>query len=35
MIKNAINEKQLLLKCIKELFYYVKDEGINIFSQAQ
>jgi hypothetical protein len=23
------------LKCIKELFYYVKNEEINIFSQAQ
>jgi hypothetical protein len=23
------------LKCIKELFYYIKNEGINKFSQAQ
>jgi hypothetical protein len=35
MVKNVINEKYILLKCIKELFYYVKDEIINKFSQAQ
>ena len=35
MVTNTINEKSILLKCIKELFQYIENEEINRSSQAQ